>query len=200
MTAERKSLGPKYFDDLYKADPDPWHFATSLYERDKYAATLETLKGRTFFSALEVGCSIGILTRQLAAHCRSLVAVDISDLAIARAFQNCRGLPHVSLRKAHIPSEWPDGVFDLILFSEILYFLNPEDIRRTAKCCIKSLIRDGLVLLINWTGETDYPCAGDEAVAHFASAVKQRLRPILHRRQSKYRIDLLESHAESAPP
>jgi 2-polyprenyl-3-methyl-5-hydroxy-6-metoxy-1,4-benzoquinol methylase len=198
MTTERKSLGAEYFDKLYKVHSDPWHFATSPYEREKYRVTLDALKGKTFLNVLEVGCSIGILTRQLAACSRSLLAVDISEMAITRAWQNCKDLLHVTFRKAQIPSEWPDGVFDLILFSEILYFLSPEDIRLTAECCIRALTRDGLVLLINWTGETDYPCGGDEGVAYFAAACGRRLRMIQHRRELKYRLDLFESNAKPA--
>ena len=34
---------PGYFERLYARDPDPWRFATSEYERDKYAATLAAL-------------------------------------------------------------------------------------------------------------------------------------------------------------
>jgi 2-polyprenyl-3-methyl-5-hydroxy-6-metoxy-1,4-benzoquinol methylase len=192
MTTQRESFGAEYFYRLYDANSDPWHFATSPYERDKYAATLEAIKGKTFLSVMEIGCSIGILMRQLAARGRSLLAVDIAERAIIRARQHCRDLPHVSFRQAQIPVEWPDGAFDLILFSEILYFLNPEDINRTAECSIKSLAPDGLVLLVNWTGETDYPCSGDEAVAYFTSACGRRLRVIANQRTPEYRLDLFE--------
>lgn len=62
----RQSLEPEYFESLYTKEPDPWRFASSEYERDKYAATLVAISGRKIRSAFEVGCSIGILTRQLA--------------------------------------------------------------------------------------------------------------------------------------
>ncbi|RZK45442.1 MAG: methyltransferase, partial [Hymenobacter sp.] len=37
------SLTPGYFDDVYRANEDPWQFASSPYEREKYAATLAAL-------------------------------------------------------------------------------------------------------------------------------------------------------------
>ena len=54
---------PGYFEQLYSRDPDPCRFATSEYERSKYAATLAAVPGQ-HQSCFEVGCSIGVLTRQ----------------------------------------------------------------------------------------------------------------------------------------
>ncbi|MGL6044624.1 MAG: SAM-dependent methyltransferase, partial [Sandaracinobacteroides sp.] len=63
------SLPPAYFDALYRDDPDPWRFATSGYEAGKYAATMDALPRGRYGSALEVGCSIGVLTAELARRC-----------------------------------------------------------------------------------------------------------------------------------
>jgi hypothetical protein len=65
---ETALLPAAYFDALYARDPDPWRFATSDYERAKYRATLAALPGPLLGAALEVGCSIGVLTR----HCPAL--------------------------------------------------------------------------------------------------------------------------------
>jgi len=69
------SLPPGYFDALYAASPDPWAFETSAYERAKYAATLDALPARRYRRALEVGCSIGVLTRQLADRCDIKISI-----------------------------------------------------------------------------------------------------------------------------
>ncbi len=69
------SLPPRYFDDLYAHDPDPWQFETSAYEAAKYDATLDALPIERFASALEVGCSIGVLTARLAPRCDELLAI-----------------------------------------------------------------------------------------------------------------------------
>ena len=78
-------LGPAFFDDLYAADPDPWKFASSPYEAAKYDATIEALQGRRFTSALEIGCSIGVLTDRLSAHCDTLLAIDVAEAALDQA-------------------------------------------------------------------------------------------------------------------
>src|SRR5271154_6350417 len=128
------SFSAAYFEKLYTDQDDPWNFTSSGYERSKYRYTLEALRSHRdrLQSALEVGCSIGILTRQLASICDALLAIDVAQTAVAKAKINCKDLSQVTIQRMRIPSEWPIGKFDLILFSEVLYFLGPDDICSTA--------------------------------------------------------------------
>jgi SAM-dependent methyltransferase len=189
MTRKTETLPPGYFEDLYLADPDPWRFASSPYEQQKYAESLACLAHRRYASALEIGCSIGIFTRALAPLCDHLLAVDVAPSALARARTNCAGLP-ATFERRHIPAEWPSGCFDLIVLSEILYYLAPNDLQQTAACVRKTLRKDGLVLLVHYLGTTDYPLTGDEAADIFTQA--SGLSPVAARRAPLYRIDLLE--------
>lgn len=189
MTADRDSWLPEVFDRLYARDPDPWGFHTSQYERDKYAATLAALPAGRFASGFEVGCSIGVLTRLLAQRCDALLSVDVSEQALAAARDNCAGLEHVEIRRLHVPAEWPPGNFDLIVLSEMLYFLGPEDLAVTARLAAASLAPGGVALLVNWTGPTNSPCTGDEAAQRFMDAAG--LTPALQQREAQYRLDLL---------
>ena len=188
---KRVSFNPDYFERLYASDADPWDFASSSYERSKYQATLEALKDDRYKAVFEVGCSIGILTRMLAPNCESLLAVDISRIALRRARRTCGGLGNVTIARMRIPDEWPLERFDLILLSEVLYFLGPVDIRTTARKALSSLSANGRILLVNWLGETDYPCGGDEATELFMSAVGNDLTIVEQRRNPHYRLDLL---------
>ena len=190
MTA---SLPPEYFDDLYRNDPDPWRFASSDYEHAKYAHTLARLDRPCYAFALEVGCSIGVLTAQLAQRCDRVLAVDVAEAALAQARVACAAFPGVGLRRSRIPREWPDGRYDLILFSEVLYYLDRDDVRRTAARACDSLAPGGTVLLVHWIDPTNYPLSGDEAVAIFASAAAGRLAPSLHETRAQYRLDRFRS-------
>jgi SAM-dependent methyltransferase len=187
----RISFTPDYFERLYSKEVDPWRFATSNYERLKYAATLSALEGRQIDGAFEVGCSIGIFTKALARRCGSLVSVDVSETALTAARRNCANLDNVTIQPMQIPHEWPVKSFDLILLSEVLYFLGPDDIRLTARKSINSLTQNGLVMLVNWIGETDYPCGGDEAADIFLTESAETLRLLLQRREENYRLDLV---------
>ena len=116
----RQRLRGEFFDDLYSKDPDPWDFETSPYEAAKYAATIKALEGRRYTRALEIGCSIGVLTTALAAHVDELLAIDVSAAALdaarrpepdrrLRARRDPRGLPgrpfrpHGRLRSPLLP-------------------------------------------------------------------------------------------------
>ena len=69
--------------NLYYATPDPWNISRSRF-RDK---ALRRCLGRFIRdkSVLELGCGEGHLTREVFVRARSVVGVDISDVAIARA-------------------------------------------------------------------------------------------------------------------
>ena len=184
------SLGRTYFEDMYAGDPDPWRFRTSGYERRKYSATLRALGGRRFDRGVEIGCSIGELTAQLARSCRSMLGVDISERAVEAARARTARLPHVSIERMTLPGEAPRGEFDLIVLSEVLYYFGAEDLRRVADWVLEARPVGGMVLLVHWLGGTpDYPMGGDEAVSRFLAAVDGRLVQDRGVRRSRYRLD-----------
>jgi 2-polyprenyl-3-methyl-5-hydroxy-6-metoxy-1,4-benzoquinol methylase len=167
MNELRPTLKPDHFDALYAADPDPWNFAASPYERAKYTLTLNAIPKPRSRSALEVGCSIGVLTRLLASRCDSLLAIDAAQAPLVEARRRCADLPGVRFEQMFVPEQWPDEMFDLILLSEVVYYLSREDVGRLAASVARSVDSDGSVILVHWTGSTDYPLRGDEAVTLF---------------------------------
>ena len=128
MSEPRPTLRPEYFDALYTADPDPWKFAASPYEQGKYTLTLNAMPKPRYRSALEVGCSIGVLTRSLASRCDAVVAIDAAQAALVEARRRCADLAGVRFEHMFVPEQWPDGVFELILLSEVVYYLSREDV------------------------------------------------------------------------
>ena len=182
---------PEHFDRLYASDPDPWKFATSEYERDKYAATLAALPRPRFARAFEVGCSIGVLTRQLAARCDAVLAVDVADAALQAAAARCQDQAHVRFARMVVPQDWPPGAFDLILFSEVLYYLDDAARAVAARLSLQSLSPGGALALVNWHGPTDGFCTGDDAAEAMIAACAPALRPVTQQRAEKYRLDVL---------
>ncbi len=187
------TLPTSYFDALYDTSPDPWSFETSAYEHAKYAATLAALPRARYARALEVGCSIGVLTHRLAARCDRLVALDPAVAALDRARQRCAALAHVDFMTARVPYDWPPGRFDLILLSEVVYYLDAADVVRLAERVLGSLAPGGQVELVHWIRETDYPLSGDEAAERFIAAARGFLDVVAQQRTEDYRLDLLGS-------
>lgn len=193
MNQPKNTLTPDYFDVVYKANEDPWQFATSPYERDKYAATLAALPKPVYESGFEIGCSIGVLTQQLASRCRHLLAVDVNEAALKQARQRVADQPQVALKKMVLPSEFPAESFDLILLSEVGYYWSMDDLLKAQAKIIDHLQPGGQLLLVHWTPQVhDYPLTGDQVHDAFMAQTGdgQPLRHLFHRREDKYRLDL----------
>lgn len=156
-----------YFEELYRASPDPWDLATSPYEADKYAATVAALGDRRFADGLEVGCSIGVLTGLLAARCDRLLAMDAAPAAVAAARERLAGVPGVTVERRRAPDELPAGPFDLIVCSEVLYYLDLPLLREAWGRLRDALAPGGALLAVHWTGPVrHYPLSGEAVHAH----------------------------------
>ena len=158
------SIEPEYFETLFRKDRDPWSFETSDYEAAKYKRTLAALPYARLNHVLEVGCANGVLTAQLGHRCDRLLAVDVSETALKAARERCAGQPHIHFERRVLPADAPQGRFDLIVLSEVLYYWDTADLQRMAEFMGRSVPSGGHFLLVHWTGETDYPKSGDEAV------------------------------------
>jgi cyclopropane fatty-acyl-phospholipid synthase-like methyltransferase len=185
------SLDRSYFEDIYARDRDPWRFATSAYERRKYRRTLSVLTRGRYRSALEVGCSIGVLTRQLAERCDRLEAVDIAAAPLAEARRRCADAPWVHIAQKAAPREWPEGLFDLIVLSEVVYYLSVEDVTLLGGRITAALATGGDLLLVHWIGPTNYPLSGDKATDLLLAQLRGVTTVLLRERHQAFRLDLV---------
>lgn len=190
MSRRSKTIDTSYFDKLYIADPDPWKFSTSAYEREKYATTIEELPRETYVNALEAGCSIGILTRLLAQRCRKLLAFDASGVPLQHARDRCKDLDQVSFMKLALPDPWPAESYDLMVFSEVLYYLEEKDLRTCARHVASTLAPGGDVVLVHYTDATDYPLSGDAATQLFADDLSNFAKLQLRLDRPSYRLEV----------
>ena len=198
MSRHVESVPPDYFANLYASNPDPWGFATSSYEHEKYEATLASLPRKNYDAALEIGCSIGVLTQRLAQRCTNLLALDVAPSALETARARCAGLTHVRFEQAAIPAQWPAGRFDLIVSSEVLYFLSYDDIAASVALMRAALEPGGHLLLVHWLGETHYPLSGDEAAESVIERGDGWLDVVHQERMPLYRIDVLQARPGSS--
>lgn len=189
--AEVPSERQARFDRLFAANADPWDIDNSIYERGKRDAVLTSLGDGRFTRLLEIGCAGGALTERLAERTDSIVAVDVSKRAIDLSRKRLRGFDNVEFVVGEVPDFWPEGQFDAVIFSEVLYFLSSEEIRSVSRMARKSLSEGGLCLLVNWTGPNDLPVDGDTAVALFLDAAPWHVGRA--RREECYRLDLLKA-------
>ena len=160
MTA-RMTLQAGYFDSMYAASADPWGFASRWYEQRKYAISLAMLPQQRYADAFEPGCSVGVFTGQLATRCERLLSADLAAAAVAAAAARTAHLPGVRVERRAIPADWPDGTFDLIVLSELLYYFGPDDGALVLDRAVGALRPGGSLLAVHWLHPVaDYPRSG----------------------------------------
>jgi predicted TPR repeat methyltransferase len=181
------SLPQTYFDDLYERHDDPWDFATSAYEDEKYARTLSFVPAHVE-RGFEIGCSIGVFTRRFAPRCASLTAIDISERAVAATRERCAALPQVRVERCAFPTEAPDERFDTIVLSEVAYYWSDADLALARDRIAAALETDGTLVLVHFLPKVpDYVRDGD--AVHEAFLSDARFRRTGGFRAERYRID-----------
>jgi hypothetical protein len=152
------TLEAPYFDSLYEFEPDPWDFRSRPYEVRKRALTLACLPEAHYSTAFEPGCSIGVLTSDLAARSDEVLSMDLSALALASAREAVP--PNVELRQGAVPADWPTESFELVVLSEVGYYLDTPDCRRLGQRAAASSTD---LVAVHWRHPVDeYPLSGDE--------------------------------------
>ncbi len=189
------ALPQEYFDALHERRPDPWGFTARWYEERKRALTLASLPRRRYPRALEVGCSIGVLTSDLAERCDDLLAIDISPVAAERARERVGSRARVEVRDAG--AALPAGPFDLIVLSEVGYYFTAERLGPLLADAVSQLAEGGELLLCHWRHPVaDYPQGGDEV--HDRMAAEPRgLSRITRYEDADVRLEIFSADTRS---
>jgi protein-L-isoaspartate O-methyltransferase len=138
------------FERRYRADPDPWRYGDSEYERAKYEATLAACGDGPFRAALELGGSVGVFSALLAPRCERLTTIDFSQTAAALARERLRGAAQAEVVVGPIPEALPAGRYDLVVASEVLYYLSPDAFEQTLRALENGLASGGRLVAVHW--------------------------------------------------
>ncbi len=169
---------------LYAVTDDPWDFRTSPYEAMKYASTLEALPRPRYAHALELGCGNGELARRIAPRCAAYTGLDAVDVALDAAR---RAVPQGRFVQGFLPCDLPDGLYDLIVLSEILYFLDPAGIATLAEQ-IDARWPGADVVAVTWCGPSGNALEGEAACGLYVAATGRAHEPVF-RTHADFRID-----------
>jgi len=159
---KRDITSADFFDEKYRQQADPWNFAGSPYEQNRYDAIFANLAHRRYEVAFEPGCSIGVLTARLATICRRVRAMDISPTAVQHALKRCRNLPNVEITCGSLPRFLPREPLDLVVLSEIGYYLPEDQLESVGAALVQRLSPQGVLLAVHWLGYSeDHLLSGD---------------------------------------
>jgi chemotaxis methyl-accepting protein methylase len=104
----------------------------------------------------------------------------------------CADAHNVEFIQAQLPAGPWERPADLIVLSEILYYLDAPAIERLASRLLRCA-SDADMLLVHWTGETNYPLSGDDATERFLQSMGSR--EVGSVRSPQYRLDVVHGQA-----
>jgi hypothetical protein len=164
-----RRLPDAYFDAMYAQSDDPWQLAGRWYEQRKYAMTMAMLPLPRYLHAYEPGCSVGVLTEMLTGRCDRVTATDVAATALDATAERLRRsgrFDQVTLDRRSIDSGWPADGFDLVVLSEVGYYLDAESLRGVLDRECPRLPSGATVIAVHWRHPVaDYPLTGDEVNA-----------------------------------
>lgn len=179
------------FDDVHQARADPWTVWESEYEIAKRVTLVTHLPSRSFSHILEIGCSVGALTRDLVDCGTKVTAVDASCEALKTAqLLQLRVPTRVEFVHATVPFAWPEGHSDCVVLSETGFYLTRSQLKRTLERIDGSTPSRFVLVLCHWKGEIkDWPLNADEVhdvcLSHWT-----RYRSEFHT-DAEYRLDIV---------
>ena len=163
MTTPNTS-SPEFFQAMYRGSADPWNFAADAYEQQRYRTIVQALSPGRYRHAWEPGCSVGVLTEQLAAICDRVDACDFAEAAVEQAARRCAALPGVHVRCASLTDDAPIADFDLVVLSEIGYYFTADEWQRQVARIADTLQPGATLLAVHWLGHSPDHIQGGDAV------------------------------------
>jgi 2-polyprenyl-3-methyl-5-hydroxy-6-metoxy-1,4-benzoquinol methylase len=134
------------------ADPDPWSYATSEAEQECFRHQLAVLDrarpGSRFEEVCEIGCAEGFFTESLEPRCSSLLALDLSEAALARARERRDWGDHVRFARWDLRTDSMQTTYDLVVVAGVLEYFERRSSLRTARDKIVAGVRPGGLLFV----------------------------------------------------
>lgn len=184
---------------LYARSDDPWNTYASPYEQLKFAQTVASLPRPRYRQGLEVGCGAGALTELLAPRCDALVAMDCTPRALAVAkMRSSHGT--VTFVEGAIPWRWPAQPPDLVVLSEVLYFMNRDETIGLASRLAGWCALECDVILVNWLGDTGGAIGGAASADRLTGDLVGTHFRLATRQFDQFRIDVLRRGCQAASP
>ncbi|MEG8038563.1 methyltransferase domain-containing protein [Sphingomonas sp. LR60] len=136
------------FERTFTNDPDPWRTFSDRDEAIKRAAILHAIGAGPHGRILELAAGNGSNSRALAARALRLDATEATIAGtrlVAAALRD--GAPRARALRLAVPARLPRACYDAIVIAELLYYLSPRAMARTARDAARALRRGGTLVL-----------------------------------------------------
>ena len=183
------SVATPYFDQLFAGNDDPWAFRQRWYEQRKRALTLAVLTRPHYASIFEPGCANGELSAELATRCERLLCCDTASAAVQLAQTRLTAFAHAHVEQRRLPQEWPAGQFELIVLSELCYYLDVNDLNRLIDHALAALTDNGQLLACHWRPPID-GCPQTAEQVHALLQQRLGMSPLAQYHDQDFLLDL----------
>lgn len=139
-----------YFDKMFADNEDPWAFRERWYEKRKRDLSLACLPHQQYQRVFEAGCANGELSLGLAERSMGFLGLDLCERAVELARARLAHNVSAQVRVGEVPRDWPSGSFDLIVLSELGYYLDEDAWIAVARRAEGSLRSRGVLLACHW--------------------------------------------------
>lgn len=136
------------FEQLYRKDADPYRSRTSWYERRKRDVALASLAAERYVRAWDAACGPGDLAVDLLDRCDDLLATDVSTTAVGIAEGRLQGRGRTGV--CALPDHPGEDGFDLVVLSEVCYYLPEADRLATYALVDAVAAPDAELLTVTW--------------------------------------------------
>ncbi|MBF4574608.1 SAM-dependent methyltransferase [Frondihabitans sp. VKM Ac-2883] len=190
MSAESHGTLRSHFEATHLHATDPWSVETSWYEIRKRAVLLAALPRERYGAVLEIGCSTGVLTEELAGRSDRILAVDLAESAVQTARERLAGLAHVRVAQGDVSDGLPAGQWDLVVVSEVAYYLDEAVWRDLIGAIASQFTEGGTVVACHWRHPaSDFRQSGD--AVHHALTQHPEFTTVVHHEEPDFVLDVV---------
>lgn len=185
-----KAIDLSGFEEKFRETIDPWDYRTSCFEARKRGELLRACGPGKLGRGLELACAIGETSRALLSRCLTLTATDGASTALAEARRRTPPNLRITFRQGVLPRDVPRGPFDLIVVSEIAYYLSRRDVDDLARRLVRQTASGGRIVVLHhvipFADAAQLPASAHERLCGF---FRERMVPGIVARYGRYRID-----------
>lgn len=135
------------FDEKFRDDGDPWSTFTDADEAAKRRAILHAMGAGPWGRVLELGAGNGSNSAAIAPRALRLDATEATATGTALVADAIAGTTRARALRLAVPAPLPRARYDIVVVAELLYYLSPRDMAKTARDVASALRPGGRLVL-----------------------------------------------------
>lgn len=143
------------FESRFARDADPWATFSNRDEAVKRRAILHAMGQAPYGRVLEIAAGNGSNSVAIASRALRLDATEATDSGTMLVASALSGRTRTRAIKLVVPGRLPRTRYDIVVVAEVLYYLNAQDMARTARIIAGALRLGGVLVLAHH--RVDYP-------------------------------------------